>query len=221
MITEEPSPELSPRLLYDFYSTFQGRDDRRPEDIYITLNVALYSWLTGLRKNLSREMAQLQTQTGTAANSVSGVRKKGLWSTSETQSLDTAQSGGDMMVSPYIPSRLQHASMSGSEASHPIKQVPQSQEVIAEASPSITTGIVYVPRERRIQKLTLRQLGEATPDVMHPFFMKKSGFSLEDSLPQYVHEYATMPLEKIMEGLLNIYSKQLPTEWKERERKLL
>ncbi|KAI6040348.1 hypothetical protein EDC04DRAFT_2678656 [Pisolithus marmoratus] len=56
---------------------------------------------------------------------------------------------------------------------------------------------------------------------MHPFFMKKSGFSLEDSLPQYVHEYATIPLEKIMEGLLNIYSKQLPADWKERERKLL
>lgn len=220
MITEEPSPELSPRLLYDFYSTFQGRDDKRPEDIYITLNVALYSWLTGLRKNLSREMAQLQTQTGTAANSVPGVRKKGLWNTSEAPSLDTAQSDGDATVSPFIPSKLQHSSMSGSEASHPTKQVPQSQEGIVEASPSVTTGIAYEPRERRIQKLTLRQLGEATPDVMHPFFMKKSGFSLEDSLPQYVHEYATIPLEKIMEGLLNIYSKQLPTEWKERERKL-
>ncbi|KAI6121684.1 hypothetical protein F5141DRAFT_529930 [Pisolithus sp. B1] len=221
MITEEPSPELSTRLLYDFYSTFQGRDDKRPEDIYITLNVALYSWLTGLRKNLSRELAQLQTQTGTAANNVSGVRKKGLWSASEAHSLDTTQSDGDMMASPLIPPKLQHSSMSSSEASRPTKQVPQSQEADVDTSLSVTTGIAYEPRERRIQKLTLRQLGEATPDVMHPFFMKKSGFNLEDSLPQYVHEYATIPLEKIMEGLLNIYSRQLPTKWKERERKLL
>ena len=55
----------------------------------------------------------------------------------------------------------------------------------------------------------MRQLGEATPDVMHPFFMKKAGFNLEDSLPQYVHEYATIPIEQIMQALLRLYSKQL------------
>ncbi|KAI6157760.1 hypothetical protein BKA82DRAFT_130576 [Pisolithus tinctorius] len=218
MITEEPSEEPSKRLLYDFYSTFQGRADRKPEDIYITLNVALYSWLTGLRKNLSREMAQLQTQTGAAA-SISGVRKKGHWNTPEAHSLDTAQSDGDTITSHSIqPSKLQQPS---SESSLPTKQVPQSQEANVSTSSPLTMAIVYEPRERRIQKLTLRQLGEATPDVMHPFFMKKSGFSLEDSLPQYVHEYATTPLEKIMEGLLNLYSKQLPTERMERERKLV
>ena len=68
----------------------------------------------------------------------------------------------------------------------------------------------------------MRQLGEATPDVMHPFFMKKAGFNLEDSLPQYVHEYATMPTEEIMKALLKLYTKQLtkstdespvPDEW--------
>jgi hypothetical protein len=42
--------------------------------------------------------------------------------------------------------------------------------------------------------------------------MKTAGFNLEDSLPQYVHEYATSPLEEIMEALLNLYSKQLKTD---------
>jgi hypothetical protein len=55
----------------------------------------------------------------------------------------------------------------------------------------------------------MRQLGDATPDVMHPFWIKKAGFSLEDSLPIYVNEYATTPLEEIMEILLKIYSRQL------------
>jgi hypothetical protein len=58
----------------------------------------------------------------------------------------------------------------------------------------------------------MRQLGEATPDVMHPFFMKKAGFNLEESLPQYVHEYATLPTEEIMKALLRLYSKQLKTK---------
>jgi len=55
----------------------------------------------------------------------------------------------------------------------------------------------------------MRQLGEATPDVMHPFFTKKAGFSLEDALPQYVHEYGTMPIEEITRALLKLYSRQL------------
>jgi len=58
----------------------------------------------------------------------------------------------------------------------------------------------------------MRQLGEATPDVMHPFFMKKAGFNLEDSLPQYVNEYATGPIEEIMEILLKLYSRQLGSQ---------
>lgn len=73
----------------------------------------------------------------------------------------------------------------------------------------VKRGIVYQPRNRHIERLTMRQLGEATPDVMHPFFMKKAGFNLEDSLPQYVNEYATTPLEEIMSLLLKLYSKQL------------
>lgn len=55
----------------------------------------------------------------------------------------------------------------------------------------------------------MRQLGDATPDVMHPFFMKKAGFNLEDSLPQYVNEYAARPLDEILEVLLKLYSQQL------------
>ena len=55
----------------------------------------------------------------------------------------------------------------------------------------------------------MRQLGDATPDVMHPFFMKKAGFNLEDSLPQYVNEYAARPLVEILEVLLKVYSQQL------------
>ena len=74
------------------------------------------------------------------------------------------------------------------------------------------TGLTYKAKYRRIERLTMRQLGEATPDVMHPFFMKTAGFNLEDSLPQYVHEYATMPAEEIMKALLKLYSKQLNTD---------
>ena len=197
MITEESTVDSTKHLLYDFYSTFQGRGERKLEDIYITLNVALYSWLTGLRKNLSREMDQLTAPT----NNVPGSRKKAVLSVTDLHpTADRSQLVGEV---------VQHTP-------EPLRVVKQSAEAVQEgnvnSSTVMNTPLIYEPRERKIQKLTLRQLGEATPDVMHPFFMKKSGFNLEDSLPQYVHEYATLPLEEIMEVLLNLYSKQLPDD---------
>jgi hypothetical protein len=56
------SEEIGGVLEYNFESKFvQGsKSTARREDIFITLNVALYSWLTLLRKNLAREMSQAQ-----------------------------------------------------------------------------------------------------------------------------------------------------------------
>ncbi|KAL4073990.1 hypothetical protein J3A83DRAFT_4507268, partial [Scleroderma citrinum] len=218
MITEETTLDFTKHLLYDFYSTFQGRGERKLEDIYITLNVALYSWLTGLRKNLSREMDQLTAST----NNISGSRKKvtsGILEPHPTSGQIQLPGEAAQFSAQPQTSATRDPSPSFIDAprsSEPLRSVKQSTEAVQETNTTVArptnTLLIYETRERKIQRLTLRQLGEATPDVMHPFFMKKSGFNLEDSLPQYVHEYATIPLEKIMEVLLNIYSKQLPND---------
>jgi len=66
----------------------------------------------------------------------------------------------------------------------------------------------YVARSRHITRPKVRQLGDATPDILHPFFSKQAGFNIEEELPAYIHEYATVPLEQIMKILLKIYSRQ-------------
>ncbi|KAF9227418.1 hypothetical protein BS17DRAFT_747957 [Gyrodon lividus] len=234
MITEEYIQDLKARLVYDFYSTFQGRD-KSPEDIYITLNMALYAWLTGLRKNLSREMEQVQGPLNLPLSNTPGLssRKKGVAAGSELPStpealhmegnsipapaalLSKSQPGANIHSTPPVLPADDGTAIAGS--TRPARRTTQPQEGNSNNLPAVAgsqgTGklaMFYEPRERKIQRLTMRQLGEATPDVMHPFF-KKSGFNLEDSLPQYVHEYATIPLEEIMEALLNLYSKQLRT----------
>ncbi|KAF9241526.1 hypothetical protein BU15DRAFT_87119 [Melanogaster broomeanus] len=241
MITEEYIQDLTARLVYDFYSTFQGRGDKRPEDIYITLNMALYSWLTGLRKNLSREMEQVQgSLNAPLSNNTPGVssRKKGAAASSELPSaLEPQMEGNSTPTSvALLPASQPGANIPSTQLVPPVDdggitgptrppiRTTQPQEwesdtpfTVAGSQGAGKVTLLYVPRERKIQRLTMRQLGEATPDVMHPFF-KKSGFNLEDSLPQYVHEYATIPLEEIMEALLNLYSKQLRTERKGKDR---
>jgi hypothetical protein len=217
MVTEEVVEEVSRVLVYDFHSRFVRRGSMDVEDIYITLNVSLYSWLTVLRKNLSREMVQAAAEwqsVPAVGPAMTALRRKAPdpLQTSSPQGVkfgDTSLPVKTESPTTYLPSaRVEQT-----------RSVPESREGSLEApavarsnsGPALPVGIIYRPRRRHIERLTMRQLGEATPDVMHPFFMKKAGFNLEDSLPQYVNEFATVPLEKIMEVLLRLYSKQLPT----------
>jgi len=209
------------------------------------LNMSLYSWLTGLRKNLTREMDQVRstevwrTSMGnTPANSPAlGSFKKKVpepLSLADSPRSPNVPSGSAFHVSASGPSSarfgwLEHtrSPTPGRELLSPISprdflspnSIPPSPVPFpsgkAVAESPITQGsskkpeLIYHPRKRNIERLTMRQLGEATPDVMHPFFMKKAGFNLEDSLPQYVNEYAIGPIEEIMEFLLKVYSQQL------------
>ena len=236
-------------LPYDFTSRFIGKDGKDVEDIYITLNMSLYAWLTILRKTFAREMDQVRASAEVrppalglvqpniakrrkhpeplmiaeredslrveSPESMSPVSRRGTLQHTKSLPVQFANKsqGPEGIESPKSP---QSPTSSGTDRlvspSHTFRPIEDaSPEGIASAFPSVkkATGLTYQPRRRHIERLTMRQLGEATPDVMHPFFMKTAGFSLEDSLPQYVHEYATMPTEVIMKALLKLYNKQL------------
>ncbi|PFH51536.1 hypothetical protein AMATHDRAFT_74889 [Amanita thiersii Skay4041] len=237
MASEQVPTDRSIILSYDFNSEFIRREGAKDEheDIYITLNVSLYSWLTILRKNLTREMEQVRNATdrqhGTK-NASPLLKTPAQKSTADSNEIspastrDVSASVSSPVLSPLSPSTAaRHKKIVPGETSTspetlaPVVPFPTiSTRDVADSSDKelkIPTtgmdGVVYVPRSRNIERLKMQQLGEATPDVMHPFFMKKAGFNLEDSLPQYVHEYATIPLEEIMEILLRIYSRQLLT----------
>ncbi|KAF8271516.1 hypothetical protein EI94DRAFT_1770350 [Lactarius quietus] len=232
------SEEASGILEYDFVSQFARGDmsAARREDIFITLNMALYSWLTLLRKNLAREMNQAQAQgsvdrrpaLGLVMATPSGTstprRRRTMTESSppDIASLSVTNLTVDRPISPR-PARAPAYSDAGRDRRHKstfsMSAMPSVNARTARRSPNAHTlpryndatleCLVYQARHRRIERLHMRQLGEATPDVMHPFFTKKAGFSLEDSLPQYVHEYATMPIEEITRALLRLYSRQL------------
>ncbi|KAF9012385.1 hypothetical protein BDQ17DRAFT_1496756 [Cyathus striatus] len=248
MVSEEVVEGLVTTLVYDFYSEFVRREGMKAlEDIYITLNVSLYSWLTLLRKNLTREMDQVKAAeewrnllAGTDAAIPAGAtqRKKSppeplsLSPSVETQKSFTLPTQPNLslmssdstrfsveqtrsITGPVPSNQAQSPTLHGSSAISspiPFPVVQDHSDETPSSQPKRGQGaaiLKYQPRNRHIERLTMRQLGEATPDVMHPFFMKKSGFNLEDSLPQYVYEYATVPLEEIMDLLLKLYSRQL------------
>ncbi len=251
--TQDLQEETRRTLAYDFSSNFSKAGVKDAEDIYISLNMSLYAWLTILRKTFAREMEQVQLVAdprlsgvgGSSSQAVLALRKKhDSVASAATSPID--HEGGSMRDAIHMIRTRPRGR--GSISSRPAPLAIHSADDISSAVPHIyaipkspaaptlstrlmsptsatfanadtptpvvkekkkSTGLLYAPRNRKIERLTMRQLGEATPDVMHPFFMKKAGFNLEDSLPQYVHEYATMPTEEIMKALLKLYTKQL------------
>ncbi|OCH88869.1 hypothetical protein OBBRIDRAFT_779350 [Obba rivulosa] len=248
MRSEETIRDRKRVLAYEFTSKFAAEAGAKPaDDIYITLNMSLYSWLTILRKTFAREMEQVAADNRTAPTALAvhqlvPSRKKHTEPLTIVTGKEEDVGEGRRPTGPVVQPRSPRGSISTSCIQSPALGSPIIQDkekpavpltspsaspganklaspviasVRSEASAAVSTSahnIIYEPHSRHIERLTLRQLGEATPDVMHPFFMKKAGFSLEDSLPQYVHEYATMPTEEIMEALLKLYSKQLGVE---------
>lgn len=243
MFTDEVVEALAKHIDYRFYSSFvRGKDTKEHEDIYITLNVALYSWLTGLRKNLTRELEQVRGSQDWRNTAVGPSSRRRVGVTEPPPDTDVAHnvdisSPASSITSPSVPGKTlsqppaatlpmaittdqltsgpSESSVHSSKRTSQIQSLPDPPDLSHPAtlsSATKTAPLVYRSRDRVIERLTMRQLGEATPDVTHPFFMKTAGFNLEDSLPQYVHEYATIPLEEIMEALLKLYSKQLRTD---------
>lgn len=241
MTGEEIIEDTLRTLVYDFHSEFIRRAGMKAfEDIYITLNMSLYSWLTGLRKNLTRELDQVRATEDwrTSVNNLPAVvppssgpgRKKrvpeplALTDSPRSATLPSTISSPQLLSpsrTPYSARPAQGKTPRETPLS-PLAQTVLSPSSSRMVTPSVSqdessimqdqaknSSVAYKPRNRHIERLTMRQLGEATPDVMHPFFMKKAGFNLEDSLPQYVNEYAAVPLQEILEVLLKLYSQQL------------
>jgi hypothetical protein len=219
MVTDEEKGQGLKKIYYDFTSKFTRREGMvDAEDIFITLNLVLYSWLTNLRKNFTKEMNQVQAAAERPMATPNLMKKVAKTTEGIPDDLGIPSITVSSEFVPFPPTStpiegLPYAPPSASaDRSFTPSQFSNTAPPQVGTSSSTSNGIEYIPQNTLIEKLTMRQLGEATPDVMHPFFMKKAGFNLEESLPQYVHEYATLPTEEIMKALLRLYSKQLKTK---------
>lgn len=165
MSSREKQLEQNKRELhYRFVSRFIRREDIRDlEDIFITLNMSLYTWLTTLRKNLARELDQIQAVTkrddSTDHSATTGLYLSEISPTLSPINTTISSTGGISLT--------QTSKQSGPSVLLPAE--PSALESLDTQKP-----IVYIAEDRNIERLNMRQLGGATPDVMHPFFMKAS-----------------------------------------------
>ncbi|KZS98640.1 hypothetical protein SISNIDRAFT_422603, partial [Sistotremastrum niveocremeum HHB9708] len=192
-----------PTLLYDFQSKFLRRSEayipgfQPGNDADISLDISLYLWLAEFRSRLAAEIAAARPP-----SFVSNVPRQKMSAEDDTQ--EKPSSGAAPMSNRTLTTGFM-AGTSQASLQLPGLNLDKSERVSRFSSSNIMN---YEARSRDIMRPTIQQLGEATPDILHPFFSKRAGFSIEAQLPVYIHEYATMPLQELVSGLLKVYSRQ-------------
>lgn len=190
------------RLEYEFRSKFpllelDGDPSLSFVDTEVSLNIQLYKWLAEFRARLSAELARVNARNISASSFLE----------SGSQAIGVLDSSRSIPDSP--PANRQETTRDRSQTVVSGQLLNLSQSTIGGQQTE------YIAVVREIERPTIRQLGDATPDILHPFFSKRAGFSVEEQLPVYIHEYATLPLEQIMKMLLKLYSRQFKNRLEE------
>ncbi|KAG8964186.1 hypothetical protein FRC03_002130 [Tulasnella sp. 419] len=103
---------------------------------------------------------------------------------------------------PGVPDRMANASQLASSSTASVTSPDQSAH--KEAS---STKVTYRALSSKVDTPVLRQLGDAK--INPGAFKRMTGINVKESLPIWVHEYATIPIESIMTLMLDIYARRL------------
>ncbi|EJD45633.1 hypothetical protein AURDEDRAFT_165486 [Auricularia subglabra TFB-10046 SS5] len=187
MVSDEKQGGSGPRSLitYRFDSQFVKSVRAVDSDIYVTLNYTHYTWLTSLKKTVEREIAQFKREKAISAAAISASRAG-----RDDRALSPP-------TSPILDSKAKHTTSPSMAATAPAIAKPSQDRM------------QYIAEEVHIETPLLRQLGEATPSLDSTWVQSLSGIKFRERFPQYLHEFATVPLEEMMKMLLELYSKQL------------
>lgn len=223
MVITMASKEFSDqnRLDYRFKSTFP-REPSAPRlggqrTLYIALDFHKYEQLMAMQsafkdaieKALS-EIGQTSAKRPRAPSVVSVTKTRDLPAIAELQEGKTTL--GEIMEDLDNQVKENEDAMEG--------VVGDAVETDVSTAPDLSTikvgmrGLTYHCLSRTIETPKLHQLGAASPDL--ETFKQWTNISIKDSLPVWIHEYATVPIEQLMKVLLEVYIKQLKRE-KEKE----
>ncbi|KAG8700051.1 hypothetical protein FRC09_006205 [Ceratobasidium sp. 395] len=177
--------------------------------IYVALSFASWNWLLGIKRRFETDLEAALVEAATSGKDTPPMRRRktidtdpGL-SSAEEEGIRSVYHSPMMTPRSQTPTGSTPASPRG--ATMPIST--SSTNVISVEPIRGSRGLEYEESTSQvsIDAPTLEVLGRATPDISNTPTFK----GLKKALPTWVHEYTTLPIEEIMNVLLEIYSKQL------------
>lgn len=230
MAIEMQSTELSDenRINYNFKSTFPRPKSRAGQrTLYIALDFHKYEQLVAMQTAFKEAIEKALVEIGQQPQRP--MARRATLSLTRTSDLPIVleEPGQSVSAAEAIQAKVQ-------ELEKKAENVREQQEAAlnaelrssvdgiqtdVSAAPDLSTmkvgmrGLTYHCVSRTIETPKLHQLGAASPDL--ETFKQWTNISIRDSLPVWVHEYATVPIEQIMRTLLEVYIKQLKRQQEE------
>ncbi|QRV79612.1 fermentation-like protein [Ceratobasidium sp. AG-Ba] len=177
--------------------------------IYVALSFASWNWLLGIKRKFETDLEAALAEAATSGKDTPPIRRRKTIDTDP--GLSSAEEEGIRSVyhSPMMTPRSQ--TPTGSTPASPrgatMPITISGANVISVQPIRGSRGLEYEESTSQvsIDAPTLEVLGRATPDISNTPTFK----GLKKALPTWVHEYTTLPIEEIMNVLLEVYSKQL------------
>lgn len=196
------------KISYEF--TIELKDRQAGEKgIYVALSFASWNWLLGIKRKFETDLESALAEAALSGKDTPPMRRR--------KTIDTDPGMTSAEEEPGSRS-VYHSPIATPRAQTPTSSTPASPRGATIAIPSATNVISIQPirgsrgleYEESTSKVsisapTLEVLGRATPDISNTPTFK----GLKKALPTWVHEYTTLPIEEIMNVLLELYSKQL------------
>jgi hypothetical protein len=179
--------------------------------IYVALSFASWNWLLGIKRKFETDLeAALIEAAQSSKDAPLRPRRKTVDTDPGARSTDDDAGTRTVYHSPAMTPRSQTPVPSSTPTSPRGVNIPlpqSSTNVISVQPIPGSRGLEYEENESQvsIDAPTLEVLGRATPDISNTPTFK----GLKKALPTWVHEYTTLPIEEIMNVLLELYSKQL------------
>ncbi|KAG9100753.1 hypothetical protein FS749_013050 [Ceratobasidium sp. UAMH 11750] len=178
--------------------------------IYVALSFASWNWLLGIKRRFETDLEAALAEAAASGKDTPPARRRKTIDTDP--GLSSAEEEGTRSVyhSPMMTPRSQTPTgstpASPRGATMPI-HTSASANIISIEPIRGSRGLEYEESTSQvsIDAPTLEVLGRATPDISNTPTFK----GLKKALPTWVHEYTTLPIEEIMNVLLEVYSKQL------------
>jgi len=221
MVIEMQSTEYTGenRVEYDFKSTFPRPKARAGQrTLYIALDFHKYEQLMATQSAFKEAIERALEEVGkTPHRSAPGRHTSDLPAAlEETRRATSAAEAVVMKANETKKAETKAHRTKLTDAKENTADTSEAVKTDVSRAPDVSTltrGLTYHCLSRSIETPKLHQLGAASPDL--ETFKQWTNISIRDSLPVWVHEYATVPIEQIMHTLLEIYIKQLKPQSKD------
>ncbi|KAG8747816.1 hypothetical protein FRC10_011261 [Ceratobasidium sp. 414] len=205
MQTTQKDHKISYRFAINLADRLAGE-----KGIYVALSFASWNWLLGIKRRFETDLEAALAEAAMSGKDTPPTRRRKTVDTDPGMSSAEEEGIRSVYHSPMMTPRSQ--TPTGSTPASPRgATVPiytsSSANIISIEPIRGSRGLEYEESTSQvsIDAPTLEVLGRATPDISNTPTFK----GLKKALPTWVHEYTTLPIEEIMNVLLEVYSKQL------------